>query len=592
MDVLEQLEDLSLYITLAVGALTLFLLIKSSLPDPEAAVNYTVPVPEQCRPEWKGEILEEPSIKLPKSSAIQCYCPANGRLLGLVNPATPDGIDRAVSRAQQAQKEWAKTTFSQRRRVLKTLLKFLLENQDTIATASCLDSGKTRVDACFGEILVTAEKLKWTIDHGERPLRPSSRPTNFLMFYKKNEVVYEPLGVVSAAVSWNYPFHNLFGPVISALFSGNAIVLKPSEQTAWSSAYFTSIARGALTACGHNAQLIQTTVCWPSVAPHLTSHPGISHLTFIGSRPVAHLVAASAAKALTPTVIELGGKDAAIILDDIGSDLSRVTQILLRGVFQAAGQNCIGIERIICLPTIYPKIVSELHSRIKSFRSGSILDSATPIDVGASISAANFSTLESLIADAVSRGATLLAGGKRLLHPDHPKGHYFQPTLLIDVTPSMPIAQTELFAPIAVVMKAESVAQAIEIANSTPYALGASVFGKRLADLECVAREVHAGMVAINDFAAYYAVQLPFGGVKGSGYGRFAGEEGLRGLCNMKAICRDRWPGVMKTAIPGPLGLPVKDQRAAEEMGKGVVEVGYGESLGRRFKGVRRMIGM
>lgn len=136
------------------------------------------------------------------------------------------------------------TNFSERRKVLQTLLKFVLENQESIARAACLDSGKTRIDASFGEILVTVEKLKWTIKHGSRALKPEKRPTNLLMMYKSNEVKWEPLGIVAACVSWNYPFHNLLGPIISAIFAGNGIIVKGSEQTAWSSQYFTSITRG------------------------------------------------------------------------------------------------------------------------------------------------------------------------------------------------------------------------------------------------------------------------------------------------------------------------------------------------------------
>ena len=128
--------------------------------------------------------------------------PATGQFLGLVNPTTPDGIDRTISKAAAAQRQWAKSTFVQRRRVLKTLLKFVLDNQGTIARVACLDSGKTRIDAIFGELLVTAEKLQWTIDHGEKALKTERRPTNRMMFYKKNEVRYEPLGVVAACVSW------------------------------------------------------------------------------------------------------------------------------------------------------------------------------------------------------------------------------------------------------------------------------------------------------------------------------------------------------------------------------------------------------
>ncbi|KAH7116714.1 Aldehyde/histidinol dehydrogenase [Dendryphion nanum] len=477
------------------------------------------------------------------------------------------------------------------------MLKFVLDNQDTIARVACLDSGKTMVDASLGEILVTAEKLKWTINHGEKSLKPESRPTNFLMMYKKNEVIWQPLGVVAALVSWNYPFHNLISPIIASIFAGNAIIVKGSEATAWSSAYFASIATSALVACGHSPDIVQSVICWPNVAEHLTSHPDIAHITFIGSRPVAHHVCASAAKSLTPVCVELGGKDPAIVLDDISnSEFKRIASILMRGTFQSAGQNCIGIERVIVLPKVYNKFIDHLTPLISALRPGSILHAprSTPVDVGACISAANFSTLESLIADAVSNGARLLAGGKRFIHPDHPSGHYFTPTFLVDVIPTMKIAQTELFAPVFLLMRAESVDHAIALANSTPFALGASVYGAHKPTLERVVREVHAGMVAVNDFAVTYMVQLPFGGVKGSGYGRFAGAEGLRGVSNQKAITRDRWPGV-KTSIPGPMDLPLgrRGEGAGDKawrMAQGIVWVGYGDFWGK-VRGIMDLIG-
>jgi hypothetical protein len=156
----------------------------------------------------------------------------------------------------------------------------------------------------------------------------------------------------------------------------------------------------------------------------------------------------------------------------------------------------------------------------------------------------------------------------------------------------MAIAQTELFAPICVVLSADSIDSAISIANGTPYGLGASVFGSNADDLERVTNELKAGMVAVNDFAAYYAVQLPFGGVKGSGYGRFAGEEGLRALCAQKSVCRDRLPGLLATSIPGPLQLPLGDERRGWDMCKGVVELGYGETMGRKIGGLRKIIGV
>ena len=379
-------------------------------------------------------------------------------------------------------------------------------------------------------------------------------------------------------------FHNLIGPIISTLFTGSAIVVKTSERTAWSTAFFTSIARASLQSCGYSPHLVQSLVCWPKTADHLTSHPSISHITFIGSRPVAHHVCASAAKALTPVCVELGGKDPAIILDDV-RNLPKVASILMRGVFQSAGQNCIGVERIIALPTVYTKLISLLEPRIKALRLGSALTDSD-VDVGAMISADAFPRLEALIAEAVSQGAKLLAGGKRCHHPKHPKGHYFQPTLLVDVTPTMGIAQEEVFAPICTVLRASSVADAISLANSTPYALGASVFGSSRRDLDEVVKNVKAGMVSVNDFAVYYAVQLPFGGVGGSGYGRFAGEEGLRAICNTKAVCRDRWPGLLSTGIPPAVNYPIKSAQKAWEMCRGVVRLGYGMSIGEQATGL------
>lgn len=488
--------------------------------------------------------------------------------------------------------------------------RYILEHQDEIVTACCLDSGKTKVDASFGEILVTTEKLKWTIDHGEKALTAESRPTNFLMMYKKNTVRYEPLGVVSACVSWNYPFHNFISPVISAIFAGNGIVVKPSEQTAWSAAFFLEIIRGALSSCGHPRDLVQSVVCLPEVAGVLTSHPDISQLTFIGSRPVAHKVCESAAKALIPVTVELGGKDPAVVLDDPTTvrNLPSITSILMRGVFQSAGQNCIGVERVIALPGVYDKLIEIVTPRIKALRLGSILLDSKPDpndpsyrpmtpDVGAMISPNNFDRLESLIEDAVRQGARLICGGKRYNHPRHPHGHYFTPTLLVDVTPSMEISQVELFAPVFVMMRANSVSDAISIANSTQYALGASVFGFRQRDVEACVSGIKAGMVAVNDFGSYYAVQLPFGGVKGSGYGRFAGEEGLRAVSNIKAVCVDRFPRLMSTKIPPAVDYPIqkgegdrKNGNGAWEMCKGVVETGYQLTLAGRAGGILKIL--
>lgn len=284
---------------------------------------------------------------------------------------------------------------------------------------------------------------------------------------------------------------------------------------------------------------------------------------------MAHHVAASASKSLTPLCIELGGKDAAIILDDV-PNVKSLSSILMRGVFQSASQNCVGIERIIALPKVYAQLIDILHERVKEVRPGSILD-GDDVDCGAMISSTCFDHLEDWIHDAVKNGARCLVGGKRYIHPMHPKGHYFAPTLLVDVTPEMLIAQNETFAPICVLMKARDVGDALRIANGTEFGLGGSVFGRKQSDLERVVREMKCGMVSVNDFAVYYLNQsLPFGGVKGSGYGRFAGGEGLRAVCNIKAVCEDVFPRLINTAIPSVVDYPIRDGNRGWNFTKGM----------------------
>ncbi|PHH63533.1 hypothetical protein CDD81_5720 [Ophiocordyceps australis] len=578
---------------LAVTALVSLLQLRRLLTRPEAArIVYSVDPPTlSSRPTSTAptDTSTSTSTASPSttSTAVPCHAPATGQLLGHVAAASPADIDAAVAAASAAQPAWASTSFAQRRAVLRSLMGHVLDHAHDICRVACLDSGKTMVDAQLGEVLVTVQKIAWTLAHGQDALRPDSRPTSLLMAYKKNSVRYEPMGVVAALVSWNYPFHNLMGPVISALFAGNAIVVKVSEQTAWSSAYFAAIARAALVAHGHDANLVQAIVCWPHAAAHLSSHPRLSHITFIGSRHVARRVAAAAAHTLVPLVAELGGKDAFVLLDSAAPQLDRIVEIILRGTFQGAGQNCIGIERVIASGALYRLLVARLEPRVRHLRLG------PDADVGAMISDASFDRLEHLIADAVARGARLLVGGRRYFHPLYPAGHYFTPTLLVDVTPDMPIAQQECFAPILVLMPAASSSPThmLALANSPDYGLGASVHAaENDPALPVMVAGLKAGMVAVNDFAAYYAVQLPFGGVAGSGYGRFAGAEGLRGLCNLKSVCQDRfaWLGI-RTVIPPPVRYPVASQHRAWHFVQAIIELGYA-GLARKLGAIARIL--
>lgn len=557
----------------------------------ERPVLFSLPTPDQALPHWKGKRMSPVSIRDPNNPThIQCYCPATGQFLDSIAADTTYDIDETIERTEAAQQAWGRTTFSERRKVLNTIGNFINNNQEDIARVACRDSGKTMLDASLGEILVTLEKINWIVRHGERALKPSRRPgpSNILLSYKKAEIVYEPLGVVAALISWNYPLHNMMGPIVAAIFSGNGIVVKCSESVVWSSKYFIKIVKQALKVNGFDPDLVNVIACWPEDADYLTSHPSLSHITFIGSRPIAEKVVAAAATSMTPVVVELGGKDPFIVLDDMinnTSSMENIASYILRGTFQSSGQNCIGIERVIALPKAYDYLVKTLSKRIPELRLGSSVDQQEDIDMGATITDLRFPALEELIKLSTAQGAQLVCGGVPYSHPKYPQGHYFTPTLMTGVTKDIDIAQQEVFAPVLLLFKAETVDDAIDIANSTEYGLGCSVFGQNKADVDKVVHKVKAGNVSVNDFAFYYLCQLPFGGTKGSGYGKFGGAEGLQGLCLAKSICRDRFPFIHST-IPRAMDYPIPDVKRAWKIAKTINIVGYGWGLWTRFKGL------
>lgn len=549
--------------------------------------KFKVTVPEAANPRWKGKILENPTIRdIKEPSNIICYDPATGYYLDTIPSPTAEQVKSLYERTSVAQTEWSKTSFEERRAVLRSLLNFILENQEAICQVGCRDTGKTMIDASLGEVITTCAKLRWTIDNGESVLAEDYRSPGLMMLYKNAKIVYEPMGVVAVLVSWNYPFHNAIGPAISALMSGNGIIIKCSEYVAWSSKYYESIIKTCLSAHGYNPDLVQFVSGFADVGEEIVKC-GVKHVTFIGSPGVGKLVQKNAADHLVPCVLELGGKDCAILLKD--TDLVQAIPVLMRGVFQNCGQNCIGIERIIVAEEIYDKVVDEMDSRISKLRQGSVLVDGEGVDCGAMTMGNQFEKLEGLVQEAVSRGARLLRGGKRYHHPSHKHGQYFEPTLLVDVTPDMAIANNEAFAPIMVIMKHQGPDDAVRIANECPYGLGSSVFSADKSLAESICLRLKVGMANVNDFAVNYLCQsLPFGGVGISGYGRFAGQEGLRGLCVPKAITIDRIPGV-KTPIPPILDYPITSAANGWTFVESLVNLVYHPEIPAKIKA---MIGL
>ncbi|KAF9950325.1 Meiotic Sister-Chromatid recombination aldehyde dehydrogenase [Mortierella alpina] len=545
------------------------------------SIPFHVVMPEEAQPGWKGgNILMKPSIQDPAHPGkIICYDPSTGRHLATIPAHTKDNVDQALARARNAQKKWQQTTFAQRKIVLQSLLDFILLHQESICRVAARDTGKTMVDGKFGEILTVCERIRWTLAHGEDALRDEYRNPGLLMFYKHAKVEYRPMGVVAALVSWNYPFHNTFGPLITALFAGNGILIKASEQVAWSTtSYFAKIARGCLKACGHDPELVQFLVGFQDCGEAVVTS-GVDGITFIGSPQVGAKVATAAAANLTPCVLELGGKDVAVVNKDV--DLQAVVPILMRGVFQNCGQNCIGIERIVVHEDIYEKLITMVSTRISELKQGPPLEEKN-IDCGSMTMSGRAKVLESLVHDAVKQGARLIHGGKAFSHPNFPQGQFFAPTLIIDLHPSMAIAQEEVFAPIMSVFKFSTLEDAISIANSSPYSLGSSVFSRNLKEGHFIMDRLRVGMSNLNDFGVNYLCQsLPFGGVGMSGYGRFGGPEGLRGVCHQRSVTVDRWPMLIQTFLPPVLQYPMTNVGDAIVVTRDLVNIIYDGWLGR-----------
>jgi acyl-CoA reductase-like NAD-dependent aldehyde dehydrogenase len=340
----------------------------------------------------------KPGTPFPKDM-IPCYDPGTLDMLGPDMPAdNAEQVRIKIERARIAQKKWAKSSFKQRRLLIKTINRFVLENQDTICKVSARDSGKPLVDAAFGEVIVTLEKCKWLLKEGEKWLRPEKRSSGLMMFYKNARVEYHPVGVMGAIVPWNYPFHNVFNPLLANVFAGNALVVKVSEYASWSSLYYGRAIKECLRACGAPEDLVQIVHGYGEAGNALVTG-GTDKVVFVGSTGVGRMVMKAAAETLTPVVLELGGKDPFIVLEDAA--LSQCVPMALRGAFQSCGQNCAGAERFYVHEKIHDRFVTQVMKAANQLRQGWALSPG--VDCGAMCMPNQAQYVQSLVDDAVAK---------------------------------------------------------------------------------------------------------------------------------------------------------------------------------------------
>mmetsp|Transcript_485 Transcript_485/g.943 ORF Transcript_485/g.943 Transcript_485/m.943 type:complete len:654 (-) Transcript_485:108-2069(-) len=516
---------------------------------------------------------------------VQCYSPASLDKLGTVPNLSAEEVSELALRSKNAQQSWKSTTFSQRRRVLRTLQKYIVSHIDEICQLCAKDSGKTQVDALLGEILTTCEKIRTLLHHGETWLERSKRDVNPMMMHKNAYVEYVPLGVLGIIAPWNYPFHNMLNHVLSGIFSGNGVLTKCSEHTSWSSVYFHNICRAALEANGFDPELVQLCTGVAETGKALVECPHIDKIFFTGSPNVGRHVMRGAAPHLKPVVLELGGKDAMVFCEDV--KLKDVIPWAMRGCFQNCGQNCCGVERLFVYESIANDFIEAIAEKVKNLRQGCPL-SNNLVDCGAMVMDAQCTLIQGLVDDAVAKGAKVHCGGIR---NSSNGGQFYTPTVLSGVTPDMRIWKEEVFGPIMciITVPGDDDETCIQMVNDCSFGLGSSVYSASTSRALKIGSQFNTGMFTANDFGVNYLIQsLPFGGVKESGFGRFAGPEGLRACCLERSIVVDRIPGI-RTSIPGPIDYPMNTKQGMG-FGKGLIKLFYGDSLWVKVKGIVDLI--
>lgn len=447
-----------------------------------------------------------------------------------------------LARARVAQADWAKTSFAERRRVLRCLLDAILDRKDELCRLIAAEAGKTLQNAVMGEIFPVCEKLRYTIKTGERDLAPE-RVSSGLLVHKKATIEFHPLGVIGIISPWNFPFQNILGPTIPALFAGNAVLCKVSEWSSYSARTVQAMFDEVLRRCGHSPELFQILTGYGDTGAALT-RSGVDKIIFTGSVHNGRRVIEGSAENLTPVILELGGKDPLIVCDD--ADLDQAVAGALAGVFISSGQMCLAAERVYVMDGIYDRFVSAVAAQVKALRQGDPLGGAgdgagATVDVGAMTMPGQVDIVERLVNDALARGARALVGGRRATIAG--KGQFFQPTVLTDLTHDMEILKHESFGPVMCILRARDEEDAIRLANDSSFGLGSTVFSKDPKRARRIADRLVAGSTCINDYGlCYMANALPFGGVKQSGFGRLNGREGLRACCNIKSVLSDRFP--------------------------------------------------
>ena len=462
--------------------------------------------------------------------------PADQQIVGRLHSFTAGEIAEAVARARSAQARWAAAPWASRRRIIQRFQQILCDEKDKVAQVITRESGKPLAEAISTEILVVLDTAKFLLDTVPAFLRPEPVPhSNPAMKLKRGALCREPWGVIGIISPWNYPFSVPAVQTLAALATGNAVVLKPSEFTPFSSLELERLLRAA----GFDADLLQVVTGEGATGAALLESP-IDKLIFTGSVATGKRVAQAAAARLMPVVLELGGKDPMIVLED--ADLDVASSAAVWGAFMNAGQTCLSVERCYVHEAIYDDFLKSCVAKTARLRLGAGTDPNT--DVGPMIHEHQLRIVENQVEDARAHGAKVLAGGKPLPEVGP---NFFAPTILAGVDHSMLLMREETFGPVLPVRSFTTEDEAVALANDSEFGLAASIWTRDRGRGEALARRVNAGTVMVNDLIACFGIsEAPHGGIKASGIGRTHGRFGLEEMVWPKYVDSDLMPGMKK----------------------------------------------
>jgi acyl-CoA reductase-like NAD-dependent aldehyde dehydrogenase len=455
-----------------------------------------------------------------EGDALAVENPATEETVASVGAASPEQLDAAVAAAREASRGWAATPAVERAELLHEVAARMRAATDELARAMTLEGGKPLIENS-DEVGWTAAAFDYYAEMGRNfagRVIPSIEATQLAL------VVKEPTGVWGAIVPWNYPLLLLSWKLAPALAAGNTVVAKPSELTPVSTLMLASCFEGL------PPGVVNIVAGAGDVGAALVEDPRIDGVAFTGSVATGKKVAAACASRVARMNLEMGGKDPFIVCADVADDIEVAARGGAWAAYLNAGQVCTSAERFYVQREVYDDFVSAFVDHARSLRVGDPLDSAT--DVGPMVSAPQRAKVEAQVSAAVAAGAELVVGGDRA---GFERGHFYAPAVITGAPTSTDLLREETFGPVAPIVPVASLDEAIELANSTPYGLGANVYTRDLETAVRCLREIRAGTVWINDPLTDNDAG-PFGGFKQSGFGRELGQEGLEAFQETKHV--------------------------------------------------------